>query len=70
MAKKKSNPAEKPEENSRFVLLEDGTRQRIVREDGKYYYTASSQFRRLTHRTVTESAEQAESKPDIEADEE
>ena len=60
----------KPETGARFLVFPDGSEAEIVREDGKYYYTASSQFRRLTHRTVTESAEQAESKPDIEAGEE
>lgn len=48
MASKKK-PANKKANEIRFVVLPNGAEQEIVREDGKYYYTATSQFRRATH---------------------
>lgn len=36
----------KPEAGARFLVFPDGSEAEIVREDGKYFYTAQSQFRR------------------------
>lgn len=37
-------------EEKRYVILDDGTEREIVRADGKYFFTADSQFRKATHK--------------------
>ncbi len=41
MAKKKATQKEKM-----FVIFDNGTELPVIREDGKYWYTATSQFRK------------------------
>lgn len=59
MASKKKASAKQKSVAVRFVVLEDGSEQEIVREDGKYFYTACSQFRKATHGVRTEEAAKA-----------
>ena len=57
MASKKKSAA-KGKAEIRYVVLSDGTKQKIVREDGKYFYTESSQFRRATHEVESVACEE------------
>ena len=53
-SKKKPSSAKKAAEaEMKVIVLSDGSEQEIVREDGKYYYTATSQFRKATHTPKT-----------------
>ena len=59
MASKKKTSAKQKSVAVRFVILNDGSEQEIVREDGKYFYTACSQFRKAAYPVRTAEAAEA-----------